>query len=210
MSLGGAYMLKIFKLAPKETFGSNCYLIENDGEWAVIDPSVQYSVALQAHPEIAGKVKYILLTHAHFDHMLGINSWASEVGYVGVGRDDVSSLSDPYKNCYLGFLGVHDGYFGDAIALSDGDQLPLGRMSIDVIATPGHTVGGITFRVGDSLFVGDTLFEGGGYGRCDLPGGDISVLEKSLISLFSEFRYERFYPGHGNSSTFIETLKYFE
>ncbi len=202
-------MLKINKLTPKSTFAANCYLLECNGDWVVIGPSVSYKDAVSAHPEIIGKVKYVLITHAHFDHILEINSWAKEVGYVGVGDSDAAALSDAYRNCYLGFLGVHDGYYGDFVRLADGDKLAFGDTSIEVIATPGHTPGGLSYKIENNVFVGDTVFAGGGYGRCDLPGGDISVLEQTLMALFSRFKQERFYPGHGNSSTFIETLKYF-
>lgn len=202
-------MLKINKLIPKVGFGSNCYLLELNGDWVVIDPSVSYEEALSSHPEMAGRVKYVLVTHAHFDHILSIDTWSKVVSVVCVGAADATSLSDAYRNCYLGFLGVHDGYYGEVQRLSDGDKLSFGGTFIEVIATPGHTPGAVSYKICDAIFVGDTLFERGGYGRCDLPGGDISVLEQTLIDLFTRFKQERFYPGHGNSSTFLETLKYF-
>ena len=203
-------MLNIHNLLPSEVYGSNCYLLSSGGEFAVIDPSADYSKALEDHPEIEGRVKYVLLTHTHFDHILAIKSWADKCGGVYVGADDADFLSDSTKNCYLGFLGVDDGYFGEYKTLGDGDVLTLGEEKITVIACPGHTPGGLSYQIGDNIFCGDTVFAEGGYGRCDLPGGDIDVLEKTLIRLITQLPSESvFYPGHGKSTTLKELIYYF-
>ena len=198
-------MIKLHTVTPTDYFGSNCYIVESLNECIVIDPSVPYEKIREIIGDIS--IKCILLTHAHFDHIYSINTYKNIPVYVGAG--DAKMLSDPYLNCYLGFLGIHDGYFSDYTALNDGDELSLGEEKIKVIATPGHTPGGMSYQIGSAVFVGDTLFENGGYGRCDLPLGDIEVLEKSLIKLFARFRDETFYPGHGNQSTFKETIEYF-
>jgi glyoxylase-like metal-dependent hydrolase (beta-lactamase superfamily II) len=203
-------MLSIYNLSPSEAYGSNCYLISSRGEFAVIDPSADYYKTLASHPEIEGKVKYVLLTHTHFDHILAIKSWADRSGGVYVGREEADFLSDSSKNCYLGFLGVDDGYYGSYDTLGDGDVLTLGDEKITVIACPGHTPGGISYQIGNDIFCGDTVFAEGGYGRCDLPGGDIDVLEKSLIRLITGLPSESvFYPGHGRSTTLEELIYYF-
>ena len=94
--------------------------------------------------------------------------------------------------------------------VGDADKLTLGDEEITVIACPGHTPGGVSYQVGDTVFCGDTAFAGGGYGRCDLPGGDIEVLEKTLIRLITELPSETvFYPGHGPSTTLKELVYYF-
>ena len=81
---------------------------------------------------------------------------------------------------------------------------------ISVIACPGHTPGGVSYKVGDHIFCGDTVFAEGGYGRCDLPGGDIDVLEKTLIKLITQLPGESvFYPGHGKTTTLKELIYYF-
>ena len=202
--------MDIYNLSPVEPYGSNCYLLSSSGEYAVVDPSADYSEALRSHPEIEGKVKYVLLTHAHFDHILAINSWQDKCETVIVGRPDAEFLSDSAKNCYLGFLGVDDGYYGSYECVDDGHKLTLGDSEISVIACPGHTPGGLSYQVGNAVFCGDTAFAGGGYGRCDLPGGDIEVLEKTLIRLITELPSETvFYPGHGPSTTLKELVYYF-
>ena len=203
-------MLDIRNLRPIEPYGSNCYLLSSCGEFAIVDPSADYAVALKAYPEIEGRVKYVLLTHAHFDHFLAINSWADKCEAVYVGAGDSLSLADSKRNCYLGFLGVDDGYYGKYKALSDGDTLMLGDERISVIACPGHTPGGVSYQIGNSIFCGDTVFAQGGYGRCDLPGGDIETLEKTLIKLITQLPSESvFYPGHGPSTELKELIYYF-
>lgn len=202
--------MDIYNLSPVEPYGSNCYLLSSSGEFAVVDPSADYQSAFKKYPEIEGRVKYVLLTHAHFDHILAIDSWKDKCEAVIVGSSDAEFLSDSTKNCYLGFLGVDDGYYGSYKCVNDGDKLLLGSEEISVIACPGHTPGGVSYQIGDAVFCGDTAFAGGGYGRCDLPGGDIDVLEKTLIRLITELSSETvFYPGHGPSTTLKELVYYF-
>ena len=202
--------MHIYNLSPVEPYGSNCYLLSSSGEFVVVDPSADYSTALKMHPEIEGRVKYVLLTHAHFDHILAINSWKEQCEQIIVGSADAEYLADATKNCYLGFLGVDDGYYGSYKCVGDGEKLQFGNEDISVIACPGHTPGGVSYQIGDAVFCGDTAFAGGGYGRCDLPGGDIEVLEKTLIRLITELPSETvFYPGHGPSTTLKELVYYF-
>ena len=202
-------MIKIYQYAPEERFGSNTYILESNGEYAVIDPSVSYQTIISKQPQIENKIKYILLTHCHFDHILEIKSWVSYCSSVIIGADDEEGLSDPYLNCYLGFLGISEGYFGSTVSVKDGDTLSLGGEEIRIIATPGHTPGSVCYRIRDHIFVGDTVFEKGGYGRCDLPRGDIDSLEKSLIKLLTRENDATLYPGHGNKTTIKEVITYF-
>ena len=202
-------MLKVECFVPRGYFGSNTYLIEYEDVYAVIDPSVEYEKVLKARSEIEGKIKYILLTHCHFDHILKIDSWCKTGAEVIIGREDRAGLSDPYVNCYLGFLGLNDGYFGTARCVDDGEVIPFGNMSIRVISCPGHTSGGVSYRIGNDIFVGDTVFAGGGYGRCDLPGGDIDVLEKTIIKLITIENDAMLYPGHGDKTTLRDLIIHF-
>ena len=202
-------MLNIYTYTPRDYFGSNMYLISSDDEWAVIDPSIEFGKAIKEHPDILDRLRYILLTHGHFDHILKINSWADNAREVIVGAEDIQLLRDSYLNCYLGFLGVSDGYFGECRGVYDNDMLRLGSESIRVISTPGHTPGGVCYRIGDNLFVGDTIFSGGGYGRCDLPLGDIDALEKSIIKLITREADATVYPGHGQASKLSEIIRFF-
>lgn len=202
-------MLRIFKLPPSVPYASNCYLIESCGEYALIDPSADLRKSVEQYPGILEGLKYILITHSHFDHILTVNDWTSICKDVYIGKDDAAGLSDAKLNCYLGFLGVEDGYFGEYKALSEGDTLKLGDETIKVIDCPGHTLGGVSYHVGDNVFCGDTVFAKGGYGRCDLPGGDINTLEKTLIKLITHINDAVFYPGHGESTSLKDLIYYF-
>ena len=202
-------MLSLYTVSPKDYFGSNCYLLESEGDFAVIDPSIKYEEALRLHPEISGRLKLVLLTHCHFDHILYIKEWVDAGGKVYIGRQDGKGLSDPNINCYQGFMGTLDGYFGDYTPISEGDSITLGDETIKVIDAPGHTAGGVIYETDIGLFVGDTVFAGGGYGRTDLPGGDIDTLERTLVKLFSREDDAVIYPGHGEPTTLSKNVKYF-
>ena len=203
-------MINIKRELPKGYFGANCYLIECQGEWAAVDPSVDFSVLCKKHPELLEGLRYILLTHAHFDHIYALGTWPTSAAKVIVGLGDAEALSDPVKNCYLGFLGVRGGYFGKYTTASEGDKFPFGDTFIEIIETPGHTPGGLSYKIEDAIFVGDTVFKDGGYGRCDLPGGDETALWDSIFKLFSKNMFGRFYPGHGAPDTFENSIKYFK
>ena len=184
-------------LEPVEPYGSNCYLLSSSGEFAVIDPSADYSETVEAHPEIEGRLKYVLLTHAHFDHFLAIDSWSERCEAVIVGAEDAASLSDSAKNCYLGFLGVDDGYNGAYRSVTEGDVLHLGNEEITVIACPGHTPGGVSYKIGDDVFCGDTAFCGN-IGRTDLPTGSfVEIITSITDRLMTLPDHTIVYPGHG-------------
>ncbi len=203
-------MFEIIKLKPMVRYSSNTYLISSNGEFAVVDPSSDYIEAISQYPQIQGKLKYILMTHAHFDHMLTLDDWSKHADEVLVGEKDGPSLSDSHKNCYLGFLGTDEGYSGNYKTVNEGDIFKLGDEEISVISCPGHTPGGVSYKIKNKIFCGDTLFAEGGYGRCDLPGGDISVLEDTLVKLVKILPCDiTFYPGHGKTTTINELIYYF-
>lgn len=189
-------MLEIQMPKSGHAFASNTYVILSGEECAVIDPTVPYSK--QLFPK---KVKYVLLTHAHFDHILEIDSWALSGAEVIISEKELTALSDPYRNCYRLFLGEERGYFGKAHGVSEGDILPLGDTEISVMELPGHTVGSVAYICGDAVFVGDTVFDGGGYGRWDLPSGDYSTLLSSIDRVLLLPDSKLLYPGHGGECT---------
>lgn len=189
-------MLNIQLLNSPHPFASNCYLISSDGEYAVVDPTAPYDADL-----IQGKLKYVLLTHAHFDHILDIDSWVEAGAEVLIFEDEREALSDPMRNCYKIYNGTDNGYFGQARGQADGDIIPLGSSQIKIIGCPGHTIGSAAYLCENYAFVGDTVFAGGGYGRFDLPTGNFTMLRESIIRLASLPEAVIFYPGHGESTT---------
>lgn len=140
------------------------------------------------------KVKYILLTHGHFDHVGGVDYLIRkfDIPYYITKIDEDFMKED---NSVFGTLSGSDHY------LKGGDNIKLGNKFISVIETPGHTKGGVCFFVEGKLFSGDTLFQGS-IGRTDFLGGDfdeiISSIKNKLLPLGDEVEV---YPGHGPMST---------
>ncbi len=202
-------MMDIKTLLPKIGYASNSYLISSANQYAVIDPSIPYEEICETAYIPAGALKYILVTHAHFDHILEIDSWVNATGAtVIVSESDRAALSDSYRNCYSLFLNEDKGYFGEARSVNENDMLMLGDEFIEIISLPGHTPGCIAFKIGDDMFVGDTVFAFG-YGRYDLPGGDFDSLKSSIKKLMSYSDEVRVYSGHGESSTIGSIKKNF-
>lgn len=190
-------MLNTILLRSPHGFSANCYLISSANEYAVIDPTCPYEEGI-----VDGKIKYILLTHAHFDHILDIDSWVNSTNAeVIVSENEKNALADPMRNCYKLFDGSDCGYFGESRSLSDGDVITLGEDKIKFIECPGHTIGSAAYLCDGNLFVGDTIFEGGGYGRFDLPTGSFTMLRDSIQKLMTLPDQTKVYPGHGGPTT---------
>lgn len=201
--------MEIYKLSPRGYFGSNTYILREGGEAAVVDPSVSFSEVESFLSECS--VRYILLTHCHFDHILKIDEWVERTGAeVVIGENDRGGLSSPIVNCYRYFLNSEDGYFGRSTSVHDGSVLTLGASRIKVISTPGHTAGGVCYLLDGILIVGDTVFAGGGYGRCDLPGGDEATLFSSIRRLCNLPDGMTVYTGHGEDTTTDEIKRNFK
>ena len=196
-------MLDIKLLKSPHPFSANTYLIGLDGDYAIIDPTSPYSEELK-------NVKYILLTHEHFDHILEINSWVENTNAVVIATEECAiSLRDPMRNCYKLFNGTNNGYFGDVRIVEDGEELDLGNSVIKVIKTPGHTAGSAIFVIDNVAFVGDTVFENGGYGRFDLPTGSFVMLKDSINKIMHLDGDIIMYPGHGGCTTVKQYIKDF-
>ena len=204
-------MINVDRMNSYIGYASNCYVLESDGEYAIVDPSVRYDVFSSRFGDLSDRIKYIIVTHAHFDHMLEVCDWTSRLGLpVTVGAADATALSDPDRNCYRFFMGTDDGYNGPYVAVNHGDKLTLGAREIEVISTPGHTPGGISLFLGQALIVGDTVFSDGGYGRSDLPGGCMEALFSSISYLTGRFDNDiTVFSGHGRSTSIGEIKMYF-
>lgn len=177
-------------------FASNTYAVISGTDAAVVDPAAEVSEILNAI--YGAKLRYILLTHGHFDHILKLDSLKRETGAeICIHRADANMLGDPELNA-SGFFCMDFAALGADLLLEDGDELALGRDMIKVISSPGHTPGSVCFECSSGLICGDTLFASG-YGRYDLPGGDPQLLFSSLAMLAARNDDPIIYPGHGTA-----------
>ncbi len=184
---------------------ANTYILssESNGYGAVIDVG-ECNESLLSHMSTAGikDLKYILLTHGHFDHIDGVydlkNHFPSAL--VCIHENDAKCLEDDLLSLARGFgMSAREKVKPDKI-LHDGDVLPFGTECFTVIHTPGHTKGGVTYMIDNCLFTGDTLFRSS-VGRTDFPGGNFSEIDKSVNRLFDLPGDFNVYPGHGAPTT---------
>ena len=196
-------MLKVIKTV-LGAYGTNTYVLidEASGEAAVIDPAVR-SRELEELLFSNGvkNLKYILLTHGHFDHITGVYSLKQRFGgEVLIHEEDALCL----QNAEMSLSTAVDGYpqtemEADSL-LHDGDEIMLGENKISVKHTPGHTKGSVIFITEFCIFSGDTLFRCS-MGRTDLPGGSTRTLFKSLREIGQLQGEYQIFTGHGEDTS---------
>lgn len=183
--------------------GTNCYLIwdEKTLEAAVIDPGFEDPQIGAIINENKLNVKYILLTHGHFDHLGGVDQIKQLTGAkVLIHENDADCLLDPRRNLSVlagmsMVLEPADGF------LKENETIALGTISIRVIHTPGHSKGGVCLLAEDHLFAGDTLFNTS-IGRTDFADGDLKELLNGIeTKLFILDDATIVLPGHGENTT---------
>lgn len=185
---------------------ANSYIIADGGEAVIVDPSDTDGI-ISIVKENDLKVRYIILTHGHFDHITGVDSLVNQ--YPGlkvlIHPADHDKLTDPEKNASTLF-GAKVMVKADNFPLAEKDVVKIGNTEIKVMETPGHTEGSIVLLVGNNLFSGDTLFKGS-VGRTDLPGSSSEALLRSLKKITTLSDHLKVYPGHGESTVFGEEKK---
>lgn len=184
---------------------SNTYLLwdEESREALIVDAGNEADPILRYVREAGLTVKWVVLTHAHYDHVLYMDEYriAFPDAKLAIGAGDAPLLSDIEGN--VSYLFGDSRVFSKADEkLCDGEIIRLGAREIAVIATPGHTPGCIClYSREDKLMVtGDTLFGGGGIGRTDFKFGSMEILRGSLKRILSMSGDITILPGHGGAS----------
>lgn len=201
-------MPQIYTLTRFDVLASNCYILDFDDFFCVVDPSVSFKDA-KNKCNLYGKPKYVFLTHGHIDHFWEIESYVRAGAQVLISSVDGKILKDPNKNCSKWLTGSDISYCGEYKELYDGDIISVGDGQLKVISTPGHTAGSLCFLGEGFMFSGDTLFAEGSYGRTDLPSGNAMEMSRSLNKLLSLDGNIRIYSGHGEETTIKDTKAFF-
>lgn len=195
------------------SWGSNCYLLTSGTHALVVDPSAKAETILATAEQSGVTLEGILLTHGHFDHIISVNELRDRLHIpLYVHQKDAELITDAHKNAFYTFFRMETSYRSAEKQFRHGDTLYLGKESIQVLHTPGHTSGSVCFLCNDEfLITGDTLFADN-IGRCDLYGSDPSQMEASLRFLRTLPSTLTIYPGHGDTSLLgdaLDTVSYF-
>lgn len=183
----------------------NCYLVRREGSdrGLVVDPGEEAERILAEVDAMGMGVEAILVTHCHFDHIGAVAPVARETGApVYCPEIEVPVLADIMSFVPWAGFGPFESYDADE-TVSGGEALELAGLTLDVVFTPGHSPGHVTYAVRDedALFSGDVLFQGS-VGRVDLPGGDGPTLMRSIQGLVEAYPDEAVvYPGHMGLTT---------
>lgn len=181
---------------------TNCYIVfdENTKDGVVIDPGDNAPAILKALASEQIKLRYVLLTHGHFDHILAVHEVVAATGAKLVApKGDLWLLSRDAMGEFKPFVKNFTETPVD-IEAAEGTEVAFGGLTAHYLSTPGHTPGSSVIRVEDVLFTGDTLFRHE-CGRCDLAGGDFNLMLQSLKRLHDLPGDYRIMPGHEGMST---------
>ena len=183
--------------------GTNCYFLQDEesGLMAIIDPGDDWERILHQVKKAEGEVKYILLTHGHYDHTTAVPDLVKALPGVQV------YIHQADANGAGSQLFPLAAQVKDLNNYDEGDTLSLGSLTIEVLHTPGHSKGSVTLKVGDVLFTGDTLFCGS-CGRTDLRGGSYEEIMASLKRLGELEGDFHVCPGHDRTYTLERERKY--
>lgn len=180
---------------------SNCYIAGDGRKGIVIDPGAQAEDILRVLDETEMEAEYIILTHAHLDHIASVDGLRDKTGaQVLIHKLDAEYLTSSEMNGSKLF-GLEKSFKAADRLLKHQDIIKCGSETYSILHTPGHTPGGICIRCENSVFTGDTLFRMS-VGRTDLGNGSWTQLAKSIREILMELDDSMVvYPGHGPSTT---------
>ncbi len=192
----------IIERLPVGPIEANCYIVadEKTKEGLVIDPGDDAPVILKRILQLGLNIKYIVLTHSHFDHVSAAGAVKKATGAkLMMHQDDADTLNDSLLARLAGFV-LHKVPEPDML-LKGWEDIAIGELHFTVLHVPGHSPGCIALYGQDVIFTGDILFEGS-IGRTDLPGGNydqiIDSINCRLLALDDDIKV---YPGHGDATT---------
>jgi hydroxyacylglutathione hydrolase len=187
------------------TIAENCFVVRNEGSGKalIVDPGEEPERILAEVEATGAEVEAILITHCHFDHVGAVAPVARETGApVYCPQLEVPVLADIMSFVPFAGFGPYESYEADE-TVGGGETLELAGLTLDVVFTPGHSPGHVTYSVRgeEAIFSGDVLFQGS-VGRVDLPGGDGPTLMQSIRTLLhSHSPATAVYPGHMDVTT---------
>ncbi len=182
---------------------TNCYLVINEEthHGVIVDPGGDAERIMGVAEKENVKIDAIFLTHGHGDHIMALSEVKECTGAtVYISAEDADMLLDPVRNL-TAFIGGKAGTTKADKFFNDGDEVEEAGIKFKIMATPGHTPGGICIMTGDVVFCGDTVFAES-IGRTDFPGGSYKQLLKSIKDKILTLNDDvKLLPGHGPATT---------
>ena len=193
------------KSFPSGIFGATTYLVfdKKSNEAVLIDCTCCVDEIKKFIEKEKLNLKYILITHGHFDHVYCISKMKKyfPLAPIMLHKDDIELLNQVSLQCSMEEIAQIEVPCADALVDEKTKNLNIGGIQIKVLCTKGHSKGCVCYLIDDMLFSGDTLFKES-YGRCDLFGGDFEEIKHSIKDkLFILNDNIKVFPGHGNSTT---------
>ncbi len=189
-------MIKVYTILPSG-FAANTYAVTSDGKNCILIDCAQPRVLVECE-KLGLTPKAVLLTHGHYDHIGGCGALQGAGADIYCGESEKNLIFSDDNRAI--FHGITIPEFSIFATVKDGEELDLCGMKIKVIATAGHTAGGVCYLIEDCLFSGDTLFYNS-VGRTDLATGNSAQLVQSVKKLYALDGDYTVYAGHGERTT---------
>jgi len=181
-------------------WNENCYLVKDrlSNDITIFDPGDDPQAIVKVLEELGGSVRYIALTHGHYDHLCAASLICDFTGLPCSVHDDDIQLLRRAPIYAMAFEKMTIVIPDNIVVYDEKQRLEMGKHSIEIVATPGHTPGSVCFDFGPFILSGDTLFKNA-IGRSDLPGGDLDDITQSVKLLVNNSgRDTILFPGHGS------------